>query len=104
MALLTVQDASAGLGAATFTAAAAGGDQIPQGTRAGGWQLGHVLLVNNGSASAVTVTIPDHPQVSVSAGELGVIPVYGVYRDSPRDIAYSAVTSVTVAAVRVSGS
>lgn len=103
MALLTLQDASDGLGTVTF-AAAATDDQIPQGTRAGGWQLGHVLLVNNGSASAVDVTVADHPEVSVPAGEIGAIPVYGVYRDAPRDISYSAVSSVTVAAVRVSGS
>ncbi|NIJ10621.1 phage-related tail protein [Saccharomonospora amisosensis] len=102
MALLAVQDATEGA-AVTLTAASAGGDQIPQGVRAGGWQLGHLLLVINGGAAAITVTVAGMAPVSVPAGGTAVIPAYGIYRGSPRDITYSAVTSVTVAAVRVSG-
>lgn len=102
MALLTLQDATEG--AVVTLAAAAVGDQIPQGTRAGGWGLSHVLLVRNGDVAAHTVTVAGMAAVNVPAGGHAVIPVFGIYRGAARDVTYSAVTSVTVAAVRVSGS
>lgn len=103
MALLTVQDATDGA-EITTQAAESGGDQIPQGTRAGGWSLGHVLLVVNGDAAEHTVTVAGMDPVTVGAGATALIPVWGVYLNAPRDVTYDAVTSVTVAAVRVSGS
>ena len=102
MALLSLQDASAGV-AVTLTAANAGGDQIPAGSRAAAWDLGVILLARNGGASPVDVTVQGHPQVTVPAGATGVIPVYGVAFGALRDVTYSAVTSVTVAAVRLAG-
>lgn len=99
MALLALQDASEGA-SVTFAAAAAGGDTIPGGTKAAGWDRPVVLVVKNGSVSAMTVTVADHPQVSVPASGEAVIPVNGgVYAGAIKAITYSAVTSVTVAAV-----
>lgn len=103
MATLALQDAGNG---ASFTtvAASGGGDAIPQGIEAGGWQLPVVLFVNNAAASAVTVTVDGMAGVSVPAGGRALIPVgggnsYGLLRN----ITYSATASVTVAAVRLTG-
>lgn len=101
MANLAIQDASAGA-AITFTAAAAGGDTIAQGTEQGGWHLPVVLIVKNASVAAVTVTVAGMAGVNVPAttGE-AVIPVEGGPYGVLRGITYSAVTSVTVAALRL---
>ncbi len=40
---------------------------------------------------------------TVGAGEIALIPVYGIYNGAAKDVAYSGVTSVTVAAVRLVG-
>jgi hypothetical protein len=101
MALLSIQNASDG-GPVVPVAASGGGDQIPQGTRAGGWDLPVFLLVRNGGAGPITATVAGHPPVNVPAGAIGIIPVFGVVFGALRNITYSGVTSVTVAAVRLS--
>lgn len=103
MATLVLQDAANG---ASFTtvAAAAGGDAIPQGVEAGGWHLPVVLFVNNAAASAVTVTVTGMTGVSVPAGGRALIPVAGGHSyGNLRSVTYSSATSVTVAAVRLTG-
>lgn len=105
MALLTLQDASGGLDEVIFEAADTDGDQVPSGSRAGGWSLGVVLLARNGGASTdpahdvtvsgVTVTVPPE-------GAVAVVPVPGfVAFGSPADVTYSDVTALDVAAVRL---
>lgn len=94
MALLALQDANG----FAEQAAAGGGDQIPQGTRAGGWDLPVVLYVRNGDVADKTVTINGVDTVVV-AGSNALIPVGGIYRGQARPVVYSAVTSLFVAAV-----
>lgn len=104
MATLTLQDASDGLGDVTFDAAAAGGDDCPSGTFVGGWSLPVVLLVSNGDTVAHTVTVPGLPgsPVSVPAGATGAIPIANSQTfGSLVSLTYDAVTSVTVAAVKL---
>lgn len=103
MAALTVQDGSAGFAAATLGAAAAGGDTVEGGAFDGGWHLPVVLLVRNADTTATNVTVGTLPAVSVPATTgVAVIPVvaggrYGI----PVAVTYSKVTSLTVAAVRL---
>ncbi len=101
MAVLTVQDASAGA-SVTMSAAAAGGDTIGQGVEAGGWQLPVVLVVRNAHTSAQTVTVAGMAGVSVPANTgVAVIPVTGQPYGKARAVTYSGVTALTVAAVRL---
>lgn len=100
MALLSLQDASEG-GVVTPVAASGGGDQVPAGSRAAGWDLGVVLIVRNGGLSSITVTVDGHDPVQVAAGAWGVVPVYGVQVGTVRNVTYSGVSSVEVAAVRL---
>lgn len=109
MANLTPQGIS-NLGTAiTFVAASAGGDRVPVGTDV-------YLIVKNGSGSSINVTldttgvafntvaIPD-TVVAVAAGTQKIIPISEHYRassDARAAIAYSAVTTVEVAALRIS--
>lgn len=90
----------------TYTAAAGGGDKAATGP-------GLFLHVKNGAASAITVTL-ETPQtvdglavadreITVGATAEVMIALPHLYRhpaDGLASIAYSAVTSVTVAAVR----
>lgn len=114
MAVLTVEELAAGGGVPTFVAAAAGGDEAPVGA-------GHFLIVKNDSAGAVTATfripvavgaVVELLDESIAAGAELWVPIpqrdqsahpgATISRD-PDDnatITYSAVTSVTVAAVR----
>ncbi|MGH9248026.1 MAG: hypothetical protein ACRD0W_00680 [Acidimicrobiales bacterium] len=104
MATLILQDASNGLGNVAFAAAAGGGDACPSGTYVGGWALPVALIVRNGGAGAITVTVPGLPgsPVSVPAAATAVIPVAGDYKfGSLVAITYSGVTTVTVAAVKL---
>lgn len=94
MALLTLQDNNG----FTPVAASGAGDQVPQGTRAGGWDLPVVLYVNNADVASKTVTVDGRDTV-VAAGDVALIPVYGIYHGQAKAVTYSAVTSVTVAAV-----
>ena len=107
MATLTTQPATAiGGKTITYTAASAGGDKVAPGPDV-------YLLVKNGSAASITVTldatgavfngqpVPD-TVVSVAAGAETIIPVTRDYEnatDGLAAIAYSAVTTVTVAAL-----
>lgn len=109
MALIATQYMTA-IGGTAFTraAASAGGDTVGRPTP------GLYLDVLNSSASSVTVTIavpgntwngqptPDTP-VTVAAGQEKLIPVGSMYDDGTgvASITYSAVTSVTVAALQV---
>lgn len=95
------------LASGDYVNASVGGDKCATGA-------GVELLVKNGSGSSITVTmatpgtddglaIADRA-IAVAAGAEGHIPVLDSYKD-PSDglahITYSAVTTVTVAAVRV---
>ena len=107
MATLTTQPATAiGGKTITYTAASAGGDKVAPGPNV-------YLLVKNGSAAAITVTldttgtafngvaIPD-TAVTVAAGAETIIPITADYRNTTDGLAaitYSAVTTVTVAAL-----
>lgn len=109
MATLTTQPATGITGRTiTYTAASAGGDRVAPGPNV-------YLLVKNGSAGSITVTldatglvfngqsVPD-TAVTVAAGADAIVPVTADYRnttDQLAGIAYSAVTSVTVAALTV---
>jgi len=84
-----------------FVAANAGGDTVLAGTVAGNHELdGVFVLVNNAGAAARTVTIGGRAY-TVPDGEIHALPANrGVYPGRPLAVTYSAVTSVTVAAVR----
>lgn len=107
MALLTVNKAKVTGQAVAYVAAAAGGDTFPRNSAF------QELRVKNGSASPVTATLvipgstpegqpwPDIP-VAVAAGAETAILVPASAVDSSTglcSVTYSAVTSVTVAAV-----
>jgi hypothetical protein len=107
MALLTPQTAAVTGTVLTMAAASGGGDTIVGGSTT-------FLLVRNGDASSKTVTVvrpgttygtadPDI-EVVVTAGNIAIIgPIPSEFADPTDgyvDVTYSAVTSVTVAAVR----
>lgn len=100
MADLATQEAPAGLGQVAFTAAAGGGDTIEAGAFAGGWDMPVTLIVNHATTGTKTVTVANHPPVVVQANSIAVIPVRSPTRAKRLGITYSAVTSLTVAAVR----
>lgn len=101
MAALTVQDASAGLQDVVMSAAAGGGDTIAGGSRASGWDLGVFLLVRNTDAATKTVTVNGVAYVVPATTGIAVIPVYAAAYGTVRAVTYSAVTALTVAAVRI---
>ncbi|MFE2046633.1 hypothetical protein ACFXAZ_38130 [Streptomyces sp. NPDC059477] len=93
--------------AVTYTAAAGGGDTAPTG-------VGVLLLVKNGDSGSHTVTLVTPGTVnglaiadraiSVAAGAEVGIPVTNDYRNPSTGraaITYDAVTSMTVAVIRV---
>lgn len=101
MALLALQDASNGA-SLTFVAAAGGGDTVPSGSKAGTWQLPVALVVRNGGASPIDVTVAGGTPVSVAAGGAGVFPINHTQQvGDPVAVTYSGVTTVTVAAARL---
>lgn len=104
MALLAVQDASAGL-APTFVAATAGGDTVSTdgSGQAGGWTIGLALLVRNADVANKTVTVEGMAPLVVAASGEGVIPIPAKHFGAVAAVTYSAVTAVTVAAVRLAG-
>lgn len=107
MATLTAQSASNIAGRTiTFTAASGSGDKVTPGSNS-------YLVVNNGSASPITVTlvtpgtafnagaIPD-TTLAVAAGAIAIIPVTDEYKndsDGLASITYSSATTVTVASL-----
>lgn len=102
MAVLTVQDASAGAQDVTMSAAAGGGDSAAGGVRVGGWELPVFLLVRNADAATKTVTVDGVGYVVPVTTGTAVIPLRGgVAYGASKAITYSAVTSLTVAAVRL---
>lgn len=104
MAAITVQSGGAGWAgdAAAYVAATGGGDTVAGGVRAGGWYLPVVLLVRNGDATATNVTVAGLPAVSVPATTgVAVIPVTGSPYGAAVAVTYSKVTSLTVAAARL---
>lgn len=106
MALLTAQPLNVVGVKPTFAAAAALGDTLKPGAN-------QVLIVTNGDASAKTVTLvrpgTEYGQANadvakvIPAGETWyfLVPPEFADTDGLIDITYSAVTSVTVAVVRV---
>jgi hypothetical protein len=99
-----VQDARLGNGNVTFAAAAETGDTVtPGGVNAGGWSLGAVLIVVNGSAVPSEITVTGMPAaVNVLAGDTAVIPLKGGgVHGKTISIAYENHETITVAAVRL---
>lgn len=103
MALLTVQDASAGLQDVVMGAANGGGDTAEPGMRAAGWGTGVFLLVRNTDAATKTVTVDGVGYVVPATTGLAVIPLKGVYPKNAKAITYSAVTNLSVALVQIEG-
>jgi hypothetical protein len=103
MALLAVQDASAGLANVNRVAANAGGDTIGPGMRAAGWSTGIFLVAQNTDVATRTVTVDGVAHIVPATTGLAIIPVNGVYPERPKSITYSAVTNLTVAAVQIAG-
>jgi hypothetical protein len=111
MALLTLQPMVAVGLAPTTTAAAGGGDTV---ALASATDVGSFLQVTNGSGSPITVTLVDPgatpagntttaPANSVAAGATKLFPLYPSLVNPSTgliNITYSAVTTVTVAAIR----
>jgi hypothetical protein len=107
MAALATQTVSHTGLAVAFSAATSGGDTCATGS-------GLVLLVKNGDASSHSVTLATpgtvdglaiaDRTVAVAAGVTAMIPLPDLYRDPATglcSLTYTAVTSVTVAVVRV---
>lgn len=107
MAALSTQVVPLSGAAVAYTAAAGGGDTCQTGA-------GVLLMVKNGDASSHTVTLATpgtvnglaiaDRQVLVAAGSEVAIPVTNDYRAPSTGraaITYDAVTSVTVAVIRV---
>ena len=109
MATLSVQSPSTSGIALTFGSAASGGDQFLNDGKT-------VLIVKNGDSSAKTVTVAGQTNcnqgtkhnsvVSVAAGAEEIIgpfnPAFFNDANGYAQVTYSAVTSVTVAVVKVS--
>lgn len=109
-ATLTVTRAAIGGRALSFVAATGGGDTFTPDDRA-------ALVVQNGGASAMTVTVavpgktkygqdePDVTSVSIAAGAAAALGPFGSdladLSDGLVHVTYSAATSVTVALVGV---
>jgi hypothetical protein len=98
MAAIAVSEVNADI---AFVAANAGGDTIPSGIENANYQLdGVFLLVNNGGVASITVTLGG-VVFTVPDGEIHALPANrGVYPGTSLAVAYSAVTSVTVAGFR----
>jgi len=106
MAAISIVDVPAtGLASVTFAAANAGGDTVASGTKslAGYEQYSVLLLVKNANASTADVTVGSLAAVTcpVTTG-FSIIPVPNEgLNDASVAVTYSAVTSLTVAAVRI---
>lgn len=103
MAAIPIQEANAGNQNVAF-AAAANGDTVAAGVVASGWELPVLLLVRNSDAAAKTVTVDGVNYVVPLTTGFAVIPIRAGSFGSAKLITYSALTGVTVAAVRVAKS
>lgn len=100
MATIALQKVGDGLDEVTFAAATGGGDEVAAGVELGGWSLPVLLLVANGDVGSHDVTVGGLPAVTVPAGATAAIQVNGgIGYGQPISVTYSAVTSVTVAAL-----
>ena len=106
MAAISIVDVPAtGLASLTFAAATGGGDTIAYGSKsmAGYEQYSVLLIVKNANASTADVTVGSLAAVTcpVTTG-MSIIPVPNEgLNDASVAVTYSAVTSLTVAAIRV---
>lgn len=105
MALLTINDASAGIQNADtmLVAAAGGGDTVEPGARSAGWSTGVVLIVRNADATPTNVTVNGVVYAVPATNGLAIIPVTGFYPKNAKTITYSKVTSLTVGAFQLAG-
>jgi hypothetical protein len=103
MAVVALQEAAAGNQNVSF-GAAANGDTVASGVLAAGWELPVILLVRNTDAANKTVTVDGVNYVIPLTTGFGVIPIRAGSFNSPKLITYSALTGVTVAAVRLARS
>lgn len=99
MAVLTIQEAQDGIQSVTM-GSAADGDQIASGAEMGGWDLPVILLVRNTDAAAKTVTVDGIAAVVPATTGIAAIPVRSGPIGALKTITYSALTGVTVAALR----
>lgn len=103
MALLTTQDASAGLASVATVAASGGGDTVTPGARSGGWGTGVFLVVRNTDAASKDVTVRGVVYTVPATTGLAIIPISGVYPNNPVPVTYSAVTNLAVGVVQIEG-
>jgi hypothetical protein len=103
MALIAIQEAEAGVQSVNL-AAAVGPDTIQAGIRNGTWELPIVLVVKNTDAATKTVTIDGVAYIVPATTGLAVIPVRRGYGVQLVTVTYSAVTGVSVGALRLSRS
>lgn len=103
MALIAIQEAEGGAQSVTLTAAV-GPDTVQAGIRAGAWELPIVLVVKNTDAAPKTVTVDGVPFVVPATTGIAVIPIRRGYGAQLVTVTYSAVTGVTVGALRLSRS
>lgn len=103
MALLTINDASAGLQSAPLVAAAGGGDTIEPGARNAGWTTGVFLVVRNADTTTTDVTVNGVVYTVPANTGLAIIPVSAFYPKNAKAITYSKVTSLTVGAFQLAG-
>jgi hypothetical protein len=96
MADLAVQRLPDG-GAVTMVAATAGGDTVPAGAYAGGWEVAVVLVVINAHTGSWVVTIAGQPAVTVPNASRAIIPVRGAL-GKRKAVTYDGVTALTVGA------
>lgn len=105
MAAIAITDVpAAGLADILLVAANGGGDTVAYGSKslAGYEQYSVLLVVRNADASGKDVTVGALSAVTVAAGKTAIIPVPNEgLNDASVAVTYSAVTSVTVAAVRI---
>lgn len=105
MAALTIQDVpAAGLASVAFVSAAGGGDTVAFGTKqmAGYEQYSVVLIARNTDAATKDVTVGGVTVTVPATTGVAIVPVPNEGLNDPSvAVSYSAVTNVTVAAVRI---
>ena len=106
MAAITIVDVPAGgLASVTFAAATAGGDTVAYGTKqAAGWeQYSVLLLVKNAAVATQDITVDSLTAVTCPANTgFSIIPIPNEgLNDASVAVTYSAVVTLTVAAVRI---